>query len=73
MTIASLDANYRKIYSAPIVRRGVGGQREVLLASYGMAPRKRIPEGVRPFDTMNARAETVGQLRSFSNDWKNRA
>jgi putative SOS response-associated peptidase YedK len=25
---------------------------------------------VRPFDTMNARAETVGQLRSFSGAWK---
>lgn len=40
------------------------------LASYGMVPRNRIPEGVRPFDTMNARSETVGQLRSFSSAWK---
>jgi putative SOS response-associated peptidase YedK len=35
-----------------------------------MVPRKRIPPDVRPFDTMNARAETVGQLRSFSGQWK---
>ena len=59
-----------KDYGAPIVRRGADGKREGLLASYGMVPRKRIPNGVRPFDTMNARAETVGQLRSFSGAWK---
>lgn len=59
-----------KDYDAPIVRRGAGGDREGLLASYGLVPCKRIPPGVRPFDTMNARAETVGQLRSFSGAWK---
>jgi putative SOS response-associated peptidase YedK len=59
-----------KDYGAPIVRRGADGQRQALLASYGMVPRKRIPPGVRPFDTMNARDETVGQLRSFSGAWK---
>lgn len=59
-----------KDYSAPIIRRASNGAREGLLATYGMVPRKRIPEGVRPFDTMNARAETVGQLRSFSGAWK---
>ena len=59
-----------KDYSAPIVRRGADGGREGVLASYGMVPRKQIPAGVRPFDTMNARAETVGQLRSFSGAWK---
>ena len=58
-----------KDYVAPIVRRGTGG-REGVLASYGMVPRKRIPSGVRPFDTMTARSETVGQLRSFSGAWK---
>jgi putative SOS response-associated peptidase YedK len=59
-----------KDYGAPIIRRGADGEREGLIASYGMVPRKRIPEGVRAFDTMNARAETVGQLRSFSGAWK---
>nr|WP_218892709.1 SOS response-associated peptidase family protein [Duganella sp. 1224] len=34
-----------------------------------MVPRKRIPPGVRPFDTKNGRAETVGRLRSFSGAW----
>jgi putative SOS response-associated peptidase YedK len=59
-----------KDYGAPIVRRGAGGEREGVLATYGMVPRKQIPAGVRPFDTMNARAETVGTLRSFSGAWK---
>jgi len=63
-----------KDYQAPIVRGSRAdqrhGQREGLLASYGMVPRQRIPAGVRPFDTMNARIETVGQLRSFSSAWQ---
>lgn len=59
-----------KDYGAPIVKRGADGKREGLMASYGMVPRKRIPAGVRTFDTMNARSETVGQLRSFSGAWK---
>lgn len=59
-----------KDYPAPIVRRHKDGSREGLVASYGMVPRKHIPAGLRPFDTMNARSETVGQLRSFSGAWK---
>lgn len=59
-----------KDYPAPIVRRGADGGREGLLASYGMVARKHIPPGVRPFDTMNARSETVGQLRSFAGAWQ---
>nr|WP_307720883.1 SOS response-associated peptidase family protein [Duganella sp. BJB475] len=59
-----------KDYAAPVVRRGADGGREGMLATYGMVPRNRIPPSVRPFDTMNARAETVGQLRSFSGAWK---
>ncbi|USX25769.1 SOS response-associated peptidase [Oxalobacteraceae bacterium OTU3CINTB1] len=59
-----------KDYAAPIVRRGADGGRKGLLATYGMVPRQQIPAGVRPYDTMNARAETVGQLRSFSGAWK---
>ncbi|WP_236105859.1 SOS response-associated peptidase [Pandoraea fibrosis] len=35
-----------------------------------MVPRERIPPGVKVFDTMNARAETVGEKRSFSSAWK---
>nr|WP_277398493.1 SOS response-associated peptidase family protein [Burkholderia sp. Ac-20353] len=34
-----------------------------------MVPRQRIPDHVRDYDTMNARAETVGKLRSFAKPW----
>ena len=62
-------------YLAPIIRSAVvarpgGSQREAIVASYGMVPKAHIPAGVKRFSTMNARAETVGQLRSFSTAWK---
>jgi putative SOS response-associated peptidase YedK len=73
ITIDDLPANWKletwKDYAAPIVRKA-GDGREALLATYGMTPRKKIPPGVKVFDTMNARSETVGQLRSFSGAWK---
>ena len=56
-------------YPAPIIRGG-GGRREALVASYGMVPKAHIPPGVKRFSTMNARAETVDQLRSFAPSWK---
>ena len=59
-----------KDYPAPIIRAGPNGVREALLASYGMVPRKHIPPGVKVFDTMNARAETIGERRSFSGAWR---
>jgi len=58
-----------KDYAAPIIRR-VEGERRADLATFGMVPRKHIPDGVRAFDTMNARAETVRERRSFSGAWK---
>jgi hypothetical protein len=54
-----------KDYVAPIFRRGHNGWRTDP-ATFGMVPRKHIPQGVRPFDTMNARGESVGEKRSFS-------
>ncbi|ODV43419.1 hypothetical protein AWV79_17335 [Cupriavidus sp. UYMMa02A] len=57
-------------YAAPIVRANGDGKRESILASFGMIPKDKIPEGVRPFDTCNARSETVGEKRSFSGAWK---
>lgn len=59
-----------KDYDAPIIRAYEDGQPECVIASYGIVPRRHIPDGVRPWDTMNARSETVGQLRSFSRCWK---
>lgn len=57
-------------YLAPLIRHDEEGQRESLVASYGMVPKQHMPEGVKRFSTLNARAETVGQLRSYSGAWK---
>jgi putative SOS response-associated peptidase YedK len=57
-----------KDYGAPIFRRADSDFRTDL-ATFGMVPRKRIPSHVRPYDTMNARAETIGEKRSFSGAW----
>ena len=37
---------------------------------YGMLPRRHIPPGVKPFDTMKARAESLGENRSFAPAWR---
>ncbi|RQM47114.1 hypothetical protein EHZ19_15785 [Paraburkholderia bannensis] len=58
-----------KDYPAPIIRRAEAGQ-QADVATFGMVPRKHIPPGVRVFDTMNARVESVGDKRSFSGAWK---
>ncbi|CAG9217868.1 Abasic site processing protein [Paraburkholderia tropica] len=58
-----------KDYPAPIIRRA-GDATHADVATFGMVPRKHIPPGVRVVDTMNARAETVGEMRSFSGAWK---
>jgi putative SOS response-associated peptidase YedK len=59
-----------KDYAAPILRKSAD---EYLTdpATFGMVPRKHIPPGVKLFDTMNARAESVGEKRSYSGAWKN--
>jgi putative SOS response-associated peptidase YedK len=71
--VAAPSAEWRdevyKDYFAPIIRRD-GEERRSDLASFGMVPREKIPPGVKVFDTMNARAETVGEKRSFSGAWK---
>lgn len=59
-----------KDYPAPIIRATAHGAREACLATYGMVPRKHIPAGVKVFDTMNARAESIGEKRSFSGAWR---
>src|SRR3954470_4121012 len=47
-----------KDYVAPIFRRGGDGWRTDA-ATFGTMPRNRIPPHVKPFDTMNVRAESV--------------
>lgn len=70
-------------YLAPIVRAGQAGNRDCVLAGFGMIPRTEIkrrnaeqeertgaPPKFKDYDTMNARAETVGSKASFSGPWK---
>ena len=59
-----------KDYFAPVFRRG-GESFETVPAPFGIVPRRHIPPGVKVFDTMNARSESVEQKRSFSTAWKN--
>jgi putative SOS response-associated peptidase YedK len=58
-----------KDYAAPILRMAAG-ERSTDPATFAMVPRKHIPSGIKAFDTMNARAETIGERRSFSGAWK---
>ncbi|MGT2471648.1 SOS response-associated peptidase [Paraburkholderia terrae] len=58
-----------KDYYGPIFRRGDDAF-ETVPASFGIVPRRHIPPGVKVFDTMNARSESVEQKRSFSGVWK---
>jgi hypothetical protein len=53
-----------KDYVGPIFRHVENGW-STDPATFGMVPRKRIPPHVKPYDTMNARAETIGEKRSF--------
>ena len=57
-----------KDYLAPIFLR-VADEWRTEPASFGLVPRKHIPPHVRPYDTMNARAETVGDKRSYKSAW----
>ena len=59
-----------KDYAAPILRAGRPGRPAACLATYGMVPRRRIAPDVKPFDTMNARAESLGERRSFAQAWR---
>ena len=57
-------------YLAPFIRHNQHGEREALVGAYSMIPKQRIAAGVKRFSTMNARAETVGQLRSYAKPWR---
>jgi putative SOS response-associated peptidase YedK len=56
-------------YNAPIIT-GDGDKRVASVGSYGMVPKRHIPDGVKKFTTMNARSETVGERRSYSKQWR---
>ena len=57
-------------YAAPIIRHNAQHERQVQLAYYSMIPKHHIPAGIKRFSTMNARAETLAQLRSFAPAWQ---
>jgi putative SOS response-associated peptidase YedK len=68
-TLFDFKTEIYKDYVAPIFRRGSAGF-STDQATFGIVPRKHIPPGIKVFDTMNARAETIGEKRSFSGAWK---
>ena len=57
-------------YLAPFIRHNQRGEREALVGAYSIIPKQKIAPGVKRFSTMNARAETVGQLRSYAKPWR---
>jgi hypothetical protein len=57
-----------KHYLAPIFRHSASGY-ETVSTSFGIVPRRHIPPGVKAFDNMNARSESIGERRSFSGAW----
>lgn len=57
-------------YLAPIIIGQHDGPRRAVAAAYSMIPKQRMAPGVKRYATMNARAETVGQLRSYAPAWR---
>ena len=57
-------------YEAPFINHDHLRQRRVQVGSYGMIPKSKMPLGTKRFSTMNARVETVSQLRSFARAWQ---
>lgn len=66
-------------YLAPIITADSAGNRQALLASYGMLPKRHQVKDTggagkskaTHYSTMNARSETVGQRIAFSKAWRN--
>lgn len=57
-------------YDAPIIRFDEHGNRETIIASYGMIPQNQIHGAGKKFSTMNARSETIGERRSYAKPWR---
>lgn len=55
-------------YVGPIIVHDDAGNRKGLTGTYGFIPKRHMPPGQR-LTTMNARAETVGQLRTYKSAW----
>lgn len=63
------DETYQD-YLVPIIVSDPDLKRRAIIAAFSMVPKQHIPPGVKRYSTMNARAETVGQLKSYSGAWK---
>lgn len=57
-------------YSAPFITHDELRRRRAQVGSYSMVPKSKIPPGVKRYSTMNARAETLGELRSYREAWR---
>jgi len=59
-------------YAAPIIRSGqtVQADAELLVATYGMIPKRFLPPGKKHITTMNARAETIAQKPAYTKAWR---
>ncbi|WP_395008553.1 SOS response-associated peptidase [Undibacterium sp.] len=57
-------------YAAPFITHDDLKRRRAQLGSYSMIPKTKIAPGVKRFSTMNARAETLGELRSYAKPWR---
>ncbi len=56
-------------YAAPIIVGDPQG-RQAIVGLYSMVPKKHLPVGAKRYSTMNARAETIASLRSYSQPWR---
>lgn len=56
-------------YPAPIIVATKSGARRALLASYGIIPQRCYDAPARRRNTVNARAETVGEKAAFAGAW----
>ncbi|BFG80788.1 hypothetical protein PTKU46_88220 [Paraburkholderia terrae] len=61
---------FKDNYVAPIFRRnGEGFSTDP--ATFGLIPRRKMRPGVKPYDTMNARDDSLDVKRSFVGPWRN--
>lgn len=56
-------------YAAPVVRADERGEPELIVGTYGMIPKRKMEPGVR-LTTMNARAESIAERRSYALPWR---
>jgi putative SOS response-associated peptidase YedK len=57
-------------YTAPFITHDALKRRQTLAGAYSMVPKHKIAPGMKRYSTMNARAETIGELRSYAKPWR---